>query len=61
MSRLPLKRLVELLRPLVHAKPGQRQSKAAALHPEKLIVAQRIAQDLVARMEVLLELGLGYL
>jgi excinuclease ABC subunit A len=36
-------------------------NRRLALHPEKLIVAQRIAQDLVARTEVLLEPGLGYL
>ena len=32
-----------------------------AEHPEKLIVVQRIAADLVARLRVLLDLGLGYL
>ncbi|MGI4849399.1 MAG: excinuclease ABC subunit A [Janthinobacterium lividum] len=30
-------------------------------HPEKTIVKQRIAADLVARLDVLLDLGLGYL
>jgi excinuclease ABC subunit A len=60
ISRLPLKRLAELLRPLQNGTP-RRQAKAAALHPEKLLVVQRIAQDLVARIDVLLELGLGYL
>ena len=30
-------------------------------HPEKAIVAQRIAEDLCARLAVLLDLGLGYL
>ena len=30
-------------------------------HPEKAIVSQRIAQDLSARIDVLLDLGLGYL
>ncbi len=30
-------------------------------HPEKAIVAQRIAQDLLARITVMLDLGLGYL
>jgi excinuclease ABC subunit A len=30
-------------------------------HPEKLLVAQRIACDLAARLSVLLDLGLGYL
>lgn len=30
-------------------------------HPEKVIVAQRIAEDMAARLEVMLDLGLGYL
>ena len=30
-------------------------------HPEKALVAQRIAEDLMARLTVLLDLGLGYL
>lgn len=30
-------------------------------HPEKAIVAQRIAQDMVARLSVMIDLGLGYL
>ena len=30
-------------------------------HPEKALVAQRICQDIVARLEVLIDLGLGYL
>ncbi len=30
-------------------------------HPEKEIVSQRIAHDLVSRLNVLLDLGLGYL
>ena len=36
-------------------------ARAPAEHPEKLIVVQRIAADLVARLRVLLDLGLGYL
>jgi excinuclease ABC subunit A len=36
--------------------------KAQAMkHPEKVLVAQRISQDMVARLEVLIDLGLGYL
>jgi excinuclease ABC subunit A len=35
--------------------------KMAADHPEKAVVAQRIAADLESRIAVLLELGLGYL
>ena len=30
-------------------------------HPEKIIVKQRIAEDLVSRLETMLDLGLGYL
>ncbi|HEX2719098.1 MAG TPA: ATP-binding cassette domain-containing protein, partial [Gemmatimonadaceae bacterium] len=30
-------------------------------HPEQAIVAQRIAEDMVSRLDVLLDLGLGYL
>jgi len=51
MSRLPLKRLVELFGP----------AAAAAGSGEKAIVARRIAEDMVARLHVLLDLGLGYL
>ena len=60
LSTLPLKRLAELLRPYADgAAPALR--KAAADHPERAAVAQRIAVDLVARLGVLLDLGLGYL
>jgi excinuclease ABC subunit A len=54
ISSLPLSRLAEVVRP--HA-----TLKANDEHPEKAIVTQRIAYDLNARLEVLLELGLGYL
>ena len=33
----------------------------AKAHPEQVIVTQRIAADLFARLQVLLDLGLGYL
>ncbi|WP_089320306.1 excinuclease ABC subunit UvrA [Pontibacter ummariensis] len=59
-SRLPLKRLVSLLQPYAigtGAKDGQQENE----HPEQVLVAQRIAADLLARLEVLLDLGLGYL
>ena len=57
MSALPLKRLSAMLAPL--AIVGKR--KATDDHPEKAIVAQRITADIVARLHVLLDLGLGYL
>src|SRR5687768_11594036 len=37
------------------------EAKMAIDHPERAVVAQRIAADLVARLQVLLDLGLGYL
>jgi len=35
--------------------------KTAGGHPEKVIVTQRIAEDMTSRLEVMLDLGLGYL
>ncbi len=59
MSKLPLSRLMDMLRTAAKQTPAI--SKTAAAHPEKAIVAQRITQDLVGRIAVLLDLGLGYL
>jgi excinuclease ABC subunit A len=56
MSRQPLKRLVELLKPYLHGK-----KQVSTDHPEKQLVVQRIMEDMLARLEVLLDLGLGYL
>jgi excinuclease ABC subunit A len=55
-SRLPLKRMGALLQPYLGDK-----NKSSAAHPEKAIVIHRIAEDLLARLAVLLDLGLGYL
>jgi len=59
MSRLPLKRLAGLLAPF--AKGTAAKQKHDKEHPEQAIVARRIAEDLAARLTVLLDLGLGYL
>ena len=59
MSRLPLKRLAALLAPFTEGKAGKQQHDTE--HPEQAIVARRIAEDLAARLVVLLDLGLGYL
>jgi excinuclease ABC subunit A len=60
LSRQPLKRLAELLRPYCEGTaPGF--AKLAREHPEKALVTQRITQDFVARLAALLDLGLGYL
>jgi len=59
ISTLPLKSLASLLAPYAvrgFGKPGK-----TSAHPEKIMVTQRIAKDLTARLAVLLDLGLGYL
>ena len=58
MSHLSLAALADLMAPYAGGKAKLRDSKQ---HPEKAIVAQRIAHDLAGRLEVLLDLGLGYL
>ena len=55
ISRLPLKGIGELLRPYL------RGAKEKTGHPEKELVVQRITEELLARVEVLLDLGLRYL
>ncbi len=60
ISRLPLKQLAAILLPFAGKTAGS-SARLRAEHPEKLIVVQRIAADLVARLRVLLDLGLGYL
>jgi len=55
LSRLPLSRLAELLHPYAEATaPGI--AKLAREHPEKVVVVERIAGDLGARLAVLLDL-----
>jgi excinuclease ABC subunit A len=55
-SRLPLKCVDALLTPYLGA-----NYKVSAHHPERAIVIHRIVEDLLARLAVLLDLGLGYL
>jgi excinuclease ABC subunit A len=60
ISREPLKRLMKIFQP--YAQVGASVLKRLeADHPEKAVVTQRIAEDFCARLDVLLELGLGYL
>src|SRR4051812_14748028 len=56
LSRLPMARLSALMRPTAEGR-----TPASKDHPEKAMVAQRIAQDICGRLHVLLDLGLGYL
>lgn len=60
ISRLPLKPLAGILRPFADGTTSG-TAKMNASHPEKVLVVRRIAADLVARLGVLLDLGLGYL
>jgi excinuclease ABC subunit A len=60
MGRLPLTELADLFRPYA---AGTAPVLRALLddHPEKAEVARRIAEDMCARLAVMLDLGLGYL
>ncbi|MEO8902296.1 MAG: excinuclease ABC subunit UvrA [Polyangiaceae bacterium] len=58
IARLPLQQLAATLRPYADSAASVR---AGHSHPEQAIVAQRIAEDMCARLSVLLDLGLGYL
>jgi excinuclease ABC subunit A len=60
MSSLPLKRLISIFSDYAKGEADGLKKNAVA-HPEKVQVAQRIAQDLMSRLTVILELGLGYL
>ncbi|WP_375411598.1 excinuclease ABC subunit UvrA [uncultured Bradyrhizobium sp.] len=60
ISRMPLKRLAELIKPFT-ATRGDGADKQDLGDSEKAIVVRRIAQDLATRLTVLLDLGLGYL
>ncbi|MCB8821252.1 excinuclease ABC subunit UvrA [Microvirga rosea] len=60
LSNLPLVRLADIFRPYADG-TAPRLTKIEAEHPEKAVVTQRIAEDLVARLRVMLDLGLGYL
>lgn len=60
ISRLPLKTLHSIFSPYSDGS-ATTLNKLAKNNKEKALVVQRIAEDLVARVDVLLELGLGYL
>jgi excinuclease ABC subunit A len=60
IARLPLAKLGDLLRPYADGTSPD-LAKIAADHGERAKVAQRIAEDFVGRLKVILDLGLGYL
>jgi len=60
MARLPLARLHQIFEPYMSS-AGLELSETDKEHPEKVIVTARIAEDLCARIGVMMDLGLGYL
>jgi excinuclease ABC subunit A len=60
ISRIPLSRLQGILRPYAEGS-ARGIVKLTAEHPEKALVTQRLAQDIVTRITILVDLGLGYL
>jgi len=60
MSRVPLEDMAGIFAAFAKPLSGQ-LAKSDKEHPEKTIVAYRIAEDLLARLNVILDLGLGYL
>jgi excinuclease ABC subunit A len=60
MNRLAMERLSAIFAPYADD-TAPALAKLRAAHPEKAIVAQRIAADICKRLSVLLDLGLGYL
>ncbi|PUZ29448.1 excinuclease ABC subunit A [Chitinophaga parva] len=64
LSRMPLEKMQDLLQSVLQGiSPSGKAAKARdnVLHPEKALVVQRIVEDLQGRLQVLLDLGLGYL
>jgi excinuclease ABC subunit A len=61
MSRQPLKKLLTIFQPYADGTAAGIKAHIKDHHEEKGMVAQRIAEDLVTRLNILLDLGLGYL
>jgi len=60
IAALPFAKLAAIVEPYLQKNPPVHKADAQH-HPEKLMVIQRIAVDLLGRLQVLLDLGLGYL
>lgn len=60
ISRLPLKHLGQILRPYANASAAGWR-RLVERHPEKAVVTQRITEDFLGRLAIVLDLGLGYL
>ncbi|WP_374951046.1 excinuclease ABC subunit UvrA [Mucilaginibacter sp.] len=60
LSRLSLDKLEQVFAPYANGQAAALKKMAAA-NPEKVVVTKRIAEDFLARLQVMLDLGLGYL
>lgn len=60
LSGLALKKLVTIFQSYAKG-DAPALKKLEAKNPEKVVVAKRIAEDFLARLQVMLDLGLGYL
>jgi excinuclease ABC subunit A len=60
LSHQPMKALAALVRPYADGSASA-LARLAVEHPEKAEVTRRICEDLLSRLAVLLDLGLGYL
>lgn len=60
ISDLPLKKLKDIFAPVANGS-SPILKKFQKSHPEKALAARRIAEDFDSRLDVLLDLGLGYL
>ena len=60
ISRLPLARLAQVIAPYADG-TSRELTRMEKHHPERALVARRIAEDAASRLAVLLDLGLGYL
>jgi len=60
MSAQPLKNMYKIFQPYADGSAPELQ-QLKDKHEEKIVVIQRIAADLLARLDILLDLGLGYL
>jgi excinuclease ABC subunit A len=60
LSAVPMSRLAAIVRPFAGGTAPE-MKRMAKEHPEKALVSERISQDLAGRLDILLDLGLGYL
>lgn len=60
MNHLPLKQMFKLFEPYARGTASLFKKKQKD-HPEQVLAIKRITEDLISRLEVILDLGLGYL